>query len=66
MIEYISGSVLDQLCQAHYKLIPHCCNDIGLMGSGVAKVISDKFPEVKTQYLKIIKNRLMINKCFIS
>lgn len=34
------------------NLIIHCCNDIGAMGSGVAKALFDKWPIVKSEYVK--------------
>lgn len=34
------------------KLICHVVNDLGLMGSGVAKALLDKWPTVKSEYVK--------------
>jgi O-acetyl-ADP-ribose deacetylase (regulator of RNase III) len=31
-------------------IIPHCCNDLGAMGAGVAKALMDKWPDVYTMY----------------
>jgi O-acetyl-ADP-ribose deacetylase (regulator of RNase III) len=48
MIKIISGSILtsteDYIC--------HQVNTQGVMGAGVAKALSDKYPVVKTEYLK--------------
>jgi len=48
-IKYINGDVLK--IDPNIKiLIPHVCNDIGVMGAGVAKQIANKYPIVKDQY----------------
>lgn len=47
MIKEIKGNLLD----THCKLIAHGVNCQGVMGSGVAKALYEKWPEVKTQYL---------------
>lgn len=44
--EYIKGSILD----APQKYIAHGCNAQNRMGSGVAKVLFDVYPEVKERY----------------
>ena len=31
-------------------IIPHCCNDLGIMGAGVALALRNKWPEVYQQY----------------
>lgn len=48
---YIVGDVREQPCNG-IKLIPHCCNNLGLMGAGVAKALYSKWPDVKTKYLE--------------
>ena len=49
-ISYIKGSVLEPIGSGD-KMICHCCNDIGVMGAGVALAIAKKWPEVKAKYL---------------
>jgi O-acetyl-ADP-ribose deacetylase (regulator of RNase III) len=44
--EYIKGSILD----APQKYIAHGVNCQNVMGSGVAKVLFEKYPDVKTVY----------------
>lgn len=44
--EYVKGSILD----APQKYIAHGVNAQNKMGSGVAKVLFDKYPRVKRQY----------------
>lgn len=44
--EYIKGSILD----APQKYIAHGVNAQNVMGSGVAKVLFDKYPSVKEDY----------------
>ena len=53
MIEYIKGDIRDTDC----KVIAHGVNCQGVMGSGVAKALYEKWPEVKKSYLKYC------NKC---
>lgn len=49
VIEYVVGDVRSQSFDG-IKIIPHCCNDQNLMGSGVAKALYSKWPEVKEKY----------------
>lgn len=46
MIKEIKGNLLD----THCKLIAHGVNAQGIMGSGVAKALYTKWPEIKTSY----------------
>lgn len=46
MIKYITGDLLE----ANQKVIVHGCNSMGIMGSGVARVIREKWPEVFEAY----------------
>ena len=41
----------DDLLSATHGLIVHGCNAQGVMGSGVARAIKDKYPEVFKQYV---------------
>jgi len=50
LIKYVKGDVLRPIGNG-YKLIIHCCNDLGLMGSGVAKALFLKWPSVKEEYV---------------
>ncbi len=50
MIKEIKGSILD----THCKLIAHGCNAQGVMGSGVARILYDKWPMVKSRYLYFV------------
>ena len=34
------------------KIVAHVCNDLGRMGSGVAKALMDKWPQVRSEYVK--------------
>ena len=49
MINIVKGNVLEPQGEG-IKLIVHVCNDIGVMGAGVAKAIADKWPKVKYDY----------------
>lgn len=48
MITYVKGDLLDSNCD----FICHQVNCQGVMNSGIAKQIREKWPEVYTQYLK--------------
>lgn len=50
-IVYIKGDVREPIGDDN-KLIIHCCNDIGKMGSGVAKALFMKWAEVRRQYIQ--------------
>ena len=45
----------ENIRETHCTLIAHGVNAQGVMGSGVAKVLSDKCPEVKTSYINYCK-----------
>lgn len=53
-IKYVTGDTTKPIGDGR-KILIHCCNDIGLMGAGVAKAISNKWPIVKSQYRKWYK-----------
>ena len=50
-IEYREGD----LFQTDETLILHGCNDQGVMGSGVAKIVREKYPEAYFEYCKAYK-----------
>jgi len=45
-IEYVKGD----LFTTNHKVIMHGCNDRGVMGSGVAKIIREKYPNAYKKY----------------
>jgi O-acetyl-ADP-ribose deacetylase (regulator of RNase III) len=45
-IEYVTGDLLE----ADLSIIVQGCNAQGVMGSGIAKVIRDRYPDVFTEY----------------
>jgi O-acetyl-ADP-ribose deacetylase (regulator of RNase III) len=49
VIEYVDGNLLD----APQKIIVHGCNAQGVMGSGVAKAIREKWPGAYTEYARV-------------
>lgn len=53
MITYEKGDLL----QAPEKYILHGCNAKGVMGSGVAKAIREKYPSAYTDYRDVYNNR---------
>lgn len=46
MIEYRKGDLFND----YHPLIAHGCNSLGVMGSGFAKQVKAKFPDVYKQY----------------
>lgn len=50
-IKYITGDVREPIGEGR-KLIVHCCNDLGAMGSGVALALLKKWPEVRSDYIE--------------
>lgn len=48
-IQYIIGDVRTQSFKG-IRVIPHVCNDLGLMGAGVAKALYIEWPQVKEHY----------------
>lgn len=53
-VKITQGNVLDSKVEG-IKVIGQCVNDIGVMGSGVAKAIMDKWPVVREKYLQWAK-----------
>ena len=48
-IKYIRGNVLEPIGEGN-KIIIHCCNDLKVMGSGVALALRNKWPVVFDKY----------------
>jgi O-acetyl-ADP-ribose deacetylase (regulator of RNase III) len=46
MLKYVVGDLFD----THLPVIIHGCNAQGVMGSGVAKIVHERFPAVYAQY----------------
>ena len=58
-ITYLTGhDVREPINTGFINLILHCCNDANLMGSGVAKALFDKWPDVKVKYHYAFKNNV--------
>lgn len=55
MINYINADLLDSDC----NFICHQVNCQGKMGSGVAKQIRDRWPEIYTNYVKIANSKML-------
>ena len=52
MIKEVIGDILETEC----KVIAHQVNCVGVMGSGVARCIKNKWPEIFTGYLDTIRS----------
>ena len=63
MIKIVDGDIL----QAKEDIIAHQVNAMGVMGSGLAKQIKEKYPEVFEQYRKFFINNKFtaLGKCQI-
>lgn len=46
----ISGDVTSPIFDTPLAIIPHCCNDLGVMGAGVAFAIRKKWPKAFELY----------------
>ena len=55
MINYINANLLDSDC----NFICHQVNCQGKMGSGVAKQIRDRWPEVYTNYARVVDSKML-------
>ena len=49
-IEYVIRDVRDPIGDGH-KYIIHCCNDLRMMGSGVARALFEKWGKVRKHYM---------------
>ncbi|MFM7008273.1 MAG: macro domain-containing protein [Betaproteobacteria bacterium] len=50
-ITYVKGD----LFSTPHNVLVHGCNTHGVMGSGVAKIVKDKYPEVFEKYAQVCK-----------
>lgn len=59
----VKGNVLEpqRINKGEFVVIPHCCNDLGVMGAGVALGLKTKWPKVEEEYSK---NRLVLGNIF--
>jgi len=48
----IGGDLREPLGSDQKKVIAHCVNDQGRMGAGVAKALFEKWPSVRSEYIK--------------
>lgn len=55
MINYINANLLDSDC----NFICHQVNCQGKMGSGVAKQIRDRWPEVYSNYARVVNSKML-------
>lgn len=56
-IEIIKGCLLDAFDRGDVNVIGHCTNSKGVMGSGIAKAIRDRYPQVYQEYLEFFALR---------
>jgi O-acetyl-ADP-ribose deacetylase (regulator of RNase III) len=62
MIKYVRGDLLE----TSLNIIAHSCNAQGVMGSGVAKAIRDKYPEVYDKYKQTCKSDMQLQYLYES
>ena len=60
MIKITKGDVLESKVDGK-KVIVQSCNDLGIMGSGIAKSILDKWPVGEIQFVLVEKDILICN-----
>jgi O-acetyl-ADP-ribose deacetylase (regulator of RNase III) len=58
MIKYVKGDLLD----APQELIIHQVNCLGVMGSGLAKAIKDRYPAAFREYNKLCSDDVVVPK----
>jgi O-acetyl-ADP-ribose deacetylase (regulator of RNase III) len=53
-LKIVEGDVTNPQRQAPNEIviIPHCCNDLGVMGAGVALSLKKKWPQVEEDYIR--------------
>ena len=54
-ITYLEGDATSPIGEGD-KVLVHCCNDIGVMGAGIARIIAKKWPLVLSAYQKWLQN----------
>ena len=52
-IKYVKGDAVQALLDGEVDFLVHCCNNQGVMGSGIAKQIKGKIPEAFEAYKKM-------------
>lgn len=61
-IEYIKGNIFDFLPNyQNTTILCHICNDLGIMGGGIALTIKNKFPKAFQHYSDWYKNYCKLN-----
>lgn len=55
MIKIVDGCLLDAVERGDISYAVHCCNDMAVMGSGIAKQIKQRFPLAYTRYIASFK-----------
>lgn len=55
MLNYLEGDATDPVGDGN-KIIVHCCNDIGAMGSGFVIPLAQRYPTAKARYLKAFED----------
>ena len=57
-IKYVEGDLFQNISNnGGVTVIPHCCNDIGAWGAGFVIPLGQKYPESKTEYLNMFRER---------
>lgn len=58
-ITYVKGNVCEpqRLNENEAVVIPHCCNNLGVMGKGVALGLKQKWPVIAHEYMDIAQTR---------
>lgn len=65
-IKYIKGNLFDNIPSIGLTYIPHCCNNIGVMGSGFVVPLCQRWEKVLSEYkrwYKINSNTLFLGTC---
>jgi hypothetical protein len=58
LLTYLTGDATEPQVQDGVRIIAHCCNDLGLWGSGFVLAVSDKWKEPEEAYLGLSQYKL--------
>lgn len=61
MIEYVTGDLL----KSDLRDIAHGCNTVGVMGAGIARVIAEAYPDVRSLYQRrCVRKEFVLGSAF--
>lgn len=64
MINYLIGDAVKPQYEG-FKVIIHCVNNIGFLGSGFSGAIKEKYPEVREKYYEWSKYKILLGELLV-